>query len=191
MKKTLSFVIGSILAIVAGFFGYQQLGSSHIEGNSIVIGSVNNLVPVPTNAYIDVNYGSTTDTTYGTPGSATNTIQQLVDTSGIEEGLLCYRALAANATTTMTVKQMGSYDGVNYFNVGSSTDSGVITADGSKIIVSVDPGTSTTTGQCRIVSVKGYKYTRFMPMAEDVAADPGDGGLQAFIQFIPLDEITR
>lgn len=194
-------ILGVVILAVGSYIAFnlfpkqvkEVLGQSFVPGRITIIGSASNLIPVPTNNYINVDVGSTTDTTYGTATTGTSTIQQLINTTGISEGLLCWRANATNTTTTLNIKQMGSYDGINYFNVGSSTDEigASFTSSVAKALVTFDPGLATTTGDCKVVSVKGYKFIRFMPMAEDVAADSGDGFLQAWITFDILDELVR
>lgn len=196
MKKTKLILVGVIILAILAVIAYiifpkqvkQAVGISYEPKIITIMGSAINLESVPS-SYVLANSTTTSATQYTDGG---HTVQQAINTNGIEEGLLCYRALGGDATSTLNIMQMGSYDGTNFFNVGSSTDLSIIGTTTptllAKVPVSFDPGTATTTGQCQIVSVKGYKFTRFIPMAEDVNAVDG---VQAWIYFVVKDDINR
>lgn len=187
-NKIISGIIAIIL-IISSWFGYQQLGGAYISGSVDLMGSAANLVSAP-KFYVYAN-STTTDPAQPDGGFFIN---QLINTEGIETGLLCSRALGGTTSTTLNVLQMGSYDGTNFFDVGSSTTNFVaptttLTLD-PRTVLTLEPGTATTTGKCFAVNVNGYKSTRFIIYGDDLATDVTDGA-QAYIYFNVLDKVTR
>jgi hypothetical protein len=154
------------------------------------MGSVDNLVSAP-NAYV-VDTSTTTSATgvqarvYADGGY---TIKQTVKTEGIENGLLCIQAVGGTATSTLSIRQLGLFDGLNGFDVGSSTESFVNSTTTLGIepkSLSFDPGTATTTGKCYSINTMGYEITGFVIYGEDLDTDPNDG-VQAWIEWVPID----
>lgn len=188
MKKKLISLVGGILVILAGWFGWNQFGASNIIGYQVVLGSVSNLVSVP-DSFVYAN-STTTGSHLADYGAV---VQQYINTDGIETVMLCYSALGGTATSTMYIRQMGSYDGVTYAQVGTSTATDLISATSTLNSLSKNysftPGLATTTPKCEPVNVSGYKHTRFILSADNVAADPSDG-VQAWVTLNPLDEIN-
>jgi len=190
MKKIIS-VIGIILtALGVGTGATLYFGSSHIEGNTFIMGSSSNFVSPP-NAFYSGS-ATTTDTTAIDGGG--NYIQQDINTSGLEDGLLCLSGVGGTATSTLFALITGSYDGTNFYNISTSTPftAGATTTLATSLPFAwqIDFGTASTTGQCNLISVKGNKVTRFQFYTENASTDPNDGA-QAYVHFIGLDEVTR
>jgi len=194
MIKNLKYGLAGILLVVLGWLGIPQvsqiLGISHLEGAVTLMGTSSNFVGAP-KTYVEASATTTGTDTFDGGG---NLIAQELNTSGIEDGLLCLSGVGGSATSTLFIKQMGSYDGLTFSNVGSSTDTfngATSTAFGiDPKVISFDFLTSSSTNKCYGVNVKGYKFTRFETYGEDLAGE-NDDGVQAWIRFISLDKVTR
>lgn len=186
MEKLKYFVLG-VLAIIASYFGYNQLGQSYIPAIEYIMGSPINLESVPSTA---VYANSTTTGVNQIDGG--HLVQQFINTDGIESGLLCYQAKGTSSTSTLAIIQMGSYDGTNFYNIGTSTDLFSVTSTLNDLpkVVEFTPGAATSTGKCVPVDVNGYKYTRFIPYVKDYVAEVFEN-VQAYVYFVKLDEVTR
>lgn len=130
------------------------------------------------------------------------TIDQVVDSEKKDTVLLNMMVRGRTVTSTFFVRQMGSHDGTNYFDLATSTYSlaGMGPGDGLRTVTSTiislspsgfqfDPGVATTSISVPLQTT-GYRYTRFVMYGDDIAADPTDGIL-AWINAIKVDPLTR
>jgi hypothetical protein len=155
-----------------------------------LVGSSTNLKSVPNYA---VFADATTTGDYVDDGS--HTITQKIITSGVDTVLLSISAKAPTATSTLFIRQMGSQDGTNYFNIASSTvatsqwASPTTTIDANPRAIQFDPGTATTTAVVYPFDTKGLRYTRFIMWSEGWTVAGGDDvGVQAFVQAIKVED---
>lgn len=165
----------------------EALGGSYMSNTQVLVGTSSDFKKLPA-IYVSAN-STTTDATYDG-----GIINQLVQTDGIEQILLCIQALGGTATSTLGVRQMGSFDNSTFFDVQATSTEDIVLSSATttvslepKIPISFDAGTASTTGKCFPVDTYGYKYTRLMFWGEDVATDPNDG-VQAWIQAILIDK---
>lgn len=193
MKKSLIVLaIVIVLGLVGlGIYSLQrepQTGASWYAGGEVLVGSAANLVSVP-QSYVEAD-ATTTGLMLRTYADGNTTVDQLVNSAGSDSGLLCIQAIGGTATSTLFIKQMGSIDSSTYFNVGSSTEAltayATTTVESYAKVISLEPGTATTTGKCFPVDTKGYNNTRFLIYGEDLTTDPNDG-VQAFIKYIKIE----
>ena len=185
MKKTIISIIVIIILSVAGYsyYAYNQgkLGSSFDDRNTVTLmGSSSNLVSVPNSA---VYANSTTTDSGASIADGGYDIQQLVNTGGIREVKLNINAVGGTATSTLYIQQMGSPDGINYYQLATSTDpytkEATTTVSISQKAFDIIPGTATTTISMPI-QIDGYRFTRFILWGDNLSTDPADG-IQAWI----------
>jgi len=181
MKKIILFILIFIL-ILFGLYKIQsgtiKLGASYNDdAKSIMVGSSSDCVPLPTSAV----FANATTTVAG------DKIIQKINTAGIEEVILNMAAIGGTPTSTMFVRQMGSFDGINYFDLSTTTDS--ISATSTLVstprAIQWDPGTATSSKSV-VFNTKGYKFTRFIMWCEDLATDPNDG-VQAWVEQTSIE----
>lgn len=121
-------------------------------------------------------------------------IDQVVTTQGKDITLLNIQAIG-NATSTLYVRQMGSQNGTDYFDVGTSTaylDNGMRQSTTTLLTFGPTgfqqvPGVSTTTISIPFVTT-GYQYTRFIVYGDDLITDATDG-VYAWITAIKVDPV--
>jgi hypothetical protein len=202
LKEKITIIVVGLIVVVGGLFIYNQstllnqesnLGKGWYPNQEVLAGSVDNLVSLPhIKVYAD---STTTPSMSGIYLDGDHTIDQLVETSGYNSVLFCGEFKGGTATSTFVLRQMGSQDGSNYFNVGTSTENWVgrgatTTLSINNTNFSLDPGTATTTGECWELNTYGYRFTRFILWGEDVSTDPYDG-VQAWINVIKIDPVNR
>jgi len=197
-------VLGGIVVIVCLLFSknalYPQgkLGAGFLDkGKANLVGSSSNYVSLPLTA---VFADATTTDDYNVVSQLADggdVINQVVETSGIRKILLKINGLGGTATSTMYVRQMGSFDGVNYANIASSTiayanlvGTTTLTVDMPKAF-QFDFGVASTT-QALVIpfEIDGWKYTRFIMWGDDLSTDPNDG-VQAWVEAILVEDISR
>jgi len=197
-------VLGGIAVIVCLLFSknalYPQgkLGAGFLDkGKANLVGLSSNYVSLPLTA---VFADATTTDDYNVVSQLADggdVINQVVETSGIRKILLKINGLGGTATSTMYVRQMGSFDGVNYANIASSTiayanlvGTTTLTVDMPKAF-QFDFGVASTT-QALVIpfEIDGWKYTRFIMWGDDLSTDPNDGA-QAWVEAILVEDISR
>lgn len=187
MSKNIKISIATILVTIAGLFGYQQteqiFGSPFDDRNEVTIAGVSgNAVSMPrTESQANA---TTTDPAQADGGTV---IQQLINSGGIRKAVLNVQAVGGTATSSLFIHQMGSHDGVTFFDIASSTAvtsnlTGTTTLTVLPKTVTWDPGLATSTYSVPFL-IDGYRYTRFVLSGEDVAGDPNDG-VQAWITAV-------
>jgi len=198
MKK--AFIILVILLIAFTSYlvikGRNELSSSYTSEITL-IGASTNLKSLP---YITVFANSTTTDS----GSSIHmldggsTLTQRIYTKETNLVLLNIQAKGDTATSTLYVRQMGSSNGTNFFDVGTTTvdymspNMGLRTPTTTVIGqmpvgFQFDPGTATTTGKSFPFVTSGYDWTRFIIYADDLSTDPTDG-VQAWITAVKVEE---
>ena len=119
-------------------------------------------------------------------------VDQLVETNKLDNVFLNIMARGGTATSTLFARQMGSQDGVNYFDIATSTADRIAptsTIVAAPLAIQWDPGTSTTSLSIPFETY-GFRYTRFIISGEDVQLDTTDGTF-AWIQAIKPEPLTR
>jgi len=197
-------VLGGIVVIVCLLFSknalYPQgkLGAGFLDkGKANLVGSSSNYVSLPLTA---VFADATTTDDYNVVSQLADggdVINQVVETSGIRKILLKINGLGGTATSTMYVRQMGSFDGVNYANIASSTiayanlvGTTTLTVDMPKAFQFDFGVASTTQALVNPFEIDGWKYTRFIMWGDDLSTDPNDG-VQAWVEAILVEDISR
>lgn len=203
MKTSSKIVIVMLIAALIGCgVWYFNKDKGQLKGtfkdyeSNNILGSSSNLVSVPRNAV----FANTTTTPptgeYGMTDSATTTmtnfsvVQQSFFTSGVRKGILNVSAIGPTATSTLYIRQMGSFDESNYFDLATSTNSVVATTSITMVpvrSVQLDPGTATSSVSIAF-EIDGYKYTRFIVWSEGWTGDL-DTGVQAWIEFVPITDL--
>lgn len=185
MKKSLKPVfVGVVVAMLAFMMGNSNkvsvpgLGSAFEDRTDIaILGSATNLKSVPSSAV----FANSTTTDSSLPDGG-DTITQNYTTGGIRKINMHIQALGGTATSTLFVRQMGSFDGTTYFDIATSTADirSTTTVSLDPRAIQFDPGTATTTGISMSWPIDGYSHTRFIIYGDDATTDPNDG-VQAFI----------
>jgi len=198
-----SIVTVVIVLIVAGALGFLFLNKENgFKGNDggdnqnahTLVGSSANYESLPSTSVFANS--TTTDDTNTTDQLADGgaTIYQRVETLGADFVYLDVHAVGGTATSTLTIRQMSSFNGVDYSTFATSTlfsatTDFIITSTSTLDVqpiaaVSWDPGlASTTDGVIIPFKTNGARYTRFILTSEDKATDPDDG-VQAWITAI-------
>lgn len=192
MKKTFYSVIATVLVMISGWLGYQQFGADFVPVTiKNLMGSIGNYVSPPNAIYEGTS--TTTDTTAVDGGG--NLINQEIDVAGIGDALYCVTGVGGNATSTFHTRMLGSIDGTNFANIGTST-SPIEGQSTSTIAVNAPTafdiifGTASTTDQCFPVDFRGYSKVRFYSWTDNLSWDPNDG-TQAWARIVPLEGIVR
>jgi len=185
MKNIFSWLGLSISLIVIIVIGISissvtdNLGSSFDDKTTLtLIGSASNYTSLP----IEVSFSNST-TTDSALSDGGDTLQQMLNTGGIRKAILNFAAVGGTATSTMYVRQMGSNDGDNYFDIAPA--SSTVDIAGTSTIafipkaIQFDAGTASSSISVPF-EIDGYRYTRFIMYGEDVSTDPNDG-VQAWI----------
>ena len=181
MKKGLIITGLGLIVIVVGYWAVQgkNFGAINEEQNITLMGSSSNYVSVP-KGFVEAN-STTTDPAMPDGGG---TVQQLVNTGGIRKILLNIATVGGTATSTVFIRQYGSFDGTNFFHIATSTEARIASATSTVSFISPyaftgDPGTASTSLSIP-VQIDGYKFTRFLFYGEDLVGDPNDG-VQAWV----------
>lgn len=102
-------------------------------------------------------------------------VTQVLQTSEIDNVILNIMAKGGTVTSTLHIRQMGSEDGTNYFDISSSTSKSVTsTLTNNPTALNYAPGTATSSMSVAFETY-GYKYIRFIIWGDDVILDPNDG----------------
>lgn len=174
--------------------GGMTLGNMYDPNKYTLVGTSSNYRSVP---YIAVFSNSTTTDVANATSQLRDggtLITQIVATSKQRKVALTIGAIGGTATSTLNIRQMGSYDGTNFFNLASSTDPFSIGATNATSTIATntvraltwDPGVASSTVS-RIFDVEGYEYTRFILWGDDLSTDPDDG-IEAWVEAIVLEE---
>jgi hypothetical protein len=193
MKKVVSLSI-LITALVAAcvYFAFLKPQDSNVGGSNTasdtIIGSASNLKTLPAKAVFGNSTTTPPSTEYGMNDGAAFVMQNFV-TENVDKVNLFVMAKGDTATSTLFIRQMGSFDNANYFDISTTTAVRIsATTTLSDIITSVqwDPGLATTTAVIGFDTL-GYKFTRFIVWSENLSTDPNDG-VQAFITKISVTQ---
>lgn len=197
MKKTIFITVIVTLLVVSVIYGINlskpQTLSGWLPSGEVLIGSASNLKTVPLSA---VFAASTTTAPTGEyemlDGGAT--LDQEINTSGIDSVKLFVMAKGDTATSTLFIRQMASHDGSNFFDIASSTESligatSTISVVDALLSIQYDPGLATTSKVFEFPT-RGYKFTRFIIWGENITTDDTDG-VQAFINAVKVDPVYR
>lgn len=187
-KKKLIVIVVTAIIVSIGWFGIPKLLPQEISLSGSVayhnqpipmFGFSDNALSLPLEqSFTDST--TTNDVAHADPGG---TLQQELKTDGVDEVELNILAIGGTVTSTMYIRQMGSFDGINYFNI-ATTSAPITTATTTKIGIvprgtNLDPGLNTTTISLPF-STRGHAWTRFIIHADNIATDPNDG-VQAWI----------
>lgn len=199
MKKKTKISIILLIALVVAvgivykfdLLNFNKLkGSEWYASSENLVGSSSNAVSVPRLAYF-ANSTTTPPTNEYSMIDGGQTIDQLVDTRGVNTVILNISAIAPTATSTLYVRQMGSHDGTNFFDIASSTSATLATTTYEQIpvhSVAIDPGTATSSASYGF-NTQGYKSTRFIIWSEGWTGDL-DTGVQAWIQAVKVEALN-
>lgn len=119
-------------------------------------------------------------------------VDQLVETSKLDTVFLNIMAKGNVATSTVFIRQMGSQDGTNYFDIATSTldrTSPTSTIGNAPLVAQFDPGTTTSSVSVAFPTY-GFRYTRFLIWGEEIKENSGEGTF-AWIQAIKPEPLTR
>lgn len=193
MKKLVIVIVIVIILLVGGTITYLKItdktfGVALIPNEVTLIGSSSNFKSLPLEpVYADAT--TTNDVAHEDPGA---TLQQAFQTEGFDEVELNISVVGGTATSTLFVRQMSSPDGINYFDI--TTTSILLTSTSTALSFSplgfnADPGTNSTTISVPF-KVKGHRFTRFIIHGENISTDPNDG-VQAWITLTKVAETAR
>jgi hypothetical protein len=185
MQKLNAILITLLLAALS-WLGYNQFGGSHVVGYPHIIAGTDAQFTLLPSVLVDA---VSTDTNALLDGG---TIRQQIKTDGIEKGLLCYEMKGGTASSSFGLQQWGSFDGTNFYIVGTSTlnlagATTTLISSYQPTAITIDPGIATTSPKCIAIDTEGYVYTRFLVFGDDLTTDPTDG-VKAHIEFLPIDK---
>ena len=167
------------------------VGAGFVGDNRTITlaGSSTNAVSMPSSLVFANN---TTTDAGGSLIDGGFTITQLVETSGIRKVNMVVTGKGDTATSSLEIRQMGSFDGTTFFDIATSTlvftstsTSLSVTPRGTKVI----PGLATTSISIPF-EIDGFKATRFLFLQSNLSTDPNDG-VQAYITVTPIEDIVR
>lgn len=194
MSKLRKAIVAIILLLVGGGGSYvaiDNFGAGFVSGGVIdLVGSADNAVSLP-NEFVFAN--STTTDAGGTSDDGGFVINQHLDTGGIRQVWLNISGVGGTAaTSTIEIRQMGSHDGITYFDIATSTAIFTPTSTPSSI---TPRGTSvafglTTSSIALPFTIDGFKHTRFI-MAGDIESDDLTQRVQAHISAVMVEDINR
>lgn len=204
MKKLKQAFIGIVLLLVGGG-GYVVAdnaidnfgGGGWYASGEVLIGTATSFCRLPSEmVFAD---STTTDPALDLGGC---TLDQVVETQKMNTVILNLAAKGGTATSSIILRQMGSHDGTNFFDLATTTATFTYENPGaglraptstsltsSKVGFNWAPGTATSTLSVPVITT-GYKFTRFLIYGEDVTTDPDDG-VTAWINAVKVDPITR
>jgi len=194
MKKFIGFL--AALALVGSLAAYSQVERvNNVVGNPAsgipvtLAGSSANAVSMPP-SQSDSNATSTDPALL----DGNQTIQQAITTAGSDFVWLTGLVKAGTATSTWFIKQQGSFNQSDWFNIHASSTpahfgySTTTPIDLKNVVGTVfDPPTATTTFALKFYT-GSLPFTRFVMYADDLASDPADG-IQAFVQATPIKQL--
>ena len=179
----------------------QNVGGASwgIPATKVLAGSLTNAVSMP--RIISFSNATTTDSDAAGDDKTLDggqTITQAIETDGVSSVILEGLFQGGTATSTLTIRQQTSLDGVDWFDVwasSTSTDPGIRTTGTSSIALiptalTITPGIATTTYAIKQFDTRGSKWTRFLFVATDLTTDPNDG-VQAYINAIRVQDQYR
>lgn len=145
-----------------------------------IAGTSDNLCKMPASYVFEDS--TTTDPTF--EGCAIN---QLLNTSGINQVRLNVMAKGGVSSSTLAARVMYSQDGANYFDSAtSSKDLATTTLSLFPSAYTITPGLATTSYSF-LFDIAGAKYTRLLLIGSDGGLD-NDHLIKAWIQAINLQE---
>lgn len=165
----------TVIVIIPSEKKFETLGAN-LSSTNVLLGTSQSFGRMASSTTFG-DYISAIGTT--TPFYITTTTQRVV-TDGYDKVRLLVSAKGLTPTSTVSIRQMVSDDGVNYFNLSNSTSTdettgvGTTTLSTAPRIVQFAPGVSTTSLAITF-DVYGYKYTRFLLTGDDATTDPTDG----------------
>ncbi len=178
--------------------GEVEVGAGFLDrSKENIVGSSANLISLPHQA---VFADATTTIAHSGYHLDPGTIDQLVNTSGIRKVNMTIAALGDTPTSTMYMRMMASFDGTNYFDIATSTESLLRTNANATTTMPVAPVRAitwlpglATTSITLSWPVDGYKFVRFITWGDDLPAGPSgnDDGVQAWIEAILVEDISR
>ena len=171
--KILPYIIFFILGLIVRqvFISDSGLGAIFTDKTKeTIIGTSTDYISVPS---VAVFADATTTSAYGNLNNDPGTIDQLVTTSGIRKIKMSIGAVGGTATSTLYQRMMASWDGTNYFDIATSTDSNATTTMAVAPVLSRQwtPGTASTTITTEY-EIDGYPFVRFITWSSDLATDP-------------------
>lgn len=184
MNKLKKAIIAIVLLLVGGGGSYvaiDNFGATAFDDRTTIslLGTSSNFVSLP-NAMV---FGDATTTDAG--GSVADggfILQQLVTTGGIRRINLNIGMIGGTVTSTLYIRQMGSFNGIDYFNLATTSAILGPTTTPSSIIprgTTVEAGLSSTSISFPF-EIDGYRFTRFIMYGDNLSTDPDDG-VQAWI----------
>lgn len=187
MKKIIENILGYVVVILVGVasvvyissnvdLSEKFLGGPFSDKNTInLIGSSSNLVSLPVTG---VNANATTTDSGGTLEDGGSTLQQDIDTTGVRKVVLNIEAIGSVSTSTIHIRQQGSFNGSDFFDLATSTAIFTSTSTPSSITprgITIQPGLASTSIALPF-SIDGYQKTRFVIYGEQ------DGELNLGVQ---------
>ena len=199
MKKLILILIIIVVVVGGGLTIYDKITENNLGGwfatSGILVGSSSNAVSLPRSAVFANNTTTAPSTEHGMADGG-ELVNQYVDTNDKDSVILNITAVGPTATSTIYIRQMGSHDGTNYFDLGTSTDfslppaasttEATTTIATSPLAIQWIPGTATTTAPSITFDTKGYRHTRFIMWSEGWTGHL-DTGVQAFITAVPVE----
>ena len=190
--KIKKFIIAVMTLLLGGggVVAYQSFGAGFtMSSNITLLASSSNLASLPNSAVFANN---TTTDAGGTVDDGGFLVNQLVRTEGIDRVNLVVNGRGRTATSTMFIRQMGSVDGTNFYDLATSTSMITSTStlwNGVPRGISLDFGTVTTTRSIQF-DVHGDTWTRFVMWGENLAAD-GTDGAEAWVTATLIEDNAR
>lgn len=186
MKKGIIATIIALLLGGSGYVAYDNLGATDPTPETL-FGSSALLCKVPI-SYVLANSTSTAGLTDGC------LVQQQFVSRGLDKITINASIKAGTATSTFSLWQQSSNDGVIWYDIISATTTeGLVGTTTLPIIPKVlafdAPSANATTTFSRVVNVEGAAYTRFLFLGEDVSTDPNDG-VRAWIEIIKHEQVN-
>lgn len=196
MKEKLFYIAIFLILLANSFTAYStyikkgsNLGTNYLDSNlRVLVGSASNYKSLPKAAY----FGNATTTYDSSYADGNDTVYQEVSTRGVSKVLMNISAVAPTATSTLFVRQMGSFDGTTYFDLATSTEDRIkatSTIAEGLLAIQYDPGTATTSKMIEF-NTEGLLSTRFIMWSEGWTGHL-DTGVQAYIQVQPIEYISR
>jgi len=198
MTKKLIVSLVVILVVVGAGLYYDKIpnlfGASSSHSKITMLGSSSNLESLPA-IYVFAN--STTTDAGGSLEDGGNVINQIAFLEGVEKVRLNISGIGNYATNTISIRIRGSHDNTNYYDIMYASSSPInpignntTTPSVLPYVTSFEPGVATTTWSYDY-NVEGFKSIRFLLKGpDDIDADLAEG-VQAWIDMIILDPVSR
>lgn len=158
-----------------------------IPEESTLAGSSSNLCRLP-NAYVEADATSTEGLLDGCE------VTQRIVTNGLDNINLQITVKPLTATSTLSIRQQSSQDGVNWYDIITPTSTIAYNASSTlavfpkSYIIEYPAVVATSSSQIQL-DVKGSNYTRLMFYGTDLSTDPNDG-VKAWIELIKQTEVN-